>query len=586
MNNEPTPKEIKDFEAENPGLAAPKEINQWWLRSGLIALGVWAAVFWLWLKRNVFNRPVVLLILLCVRSNAAIYYVDYASGSDAANGTSTAAPWQHAPGDASAGGIVPSSVNAGDVVLFHGGIEYGFGSGLNDCITLSASGTSGNPITYRSGHLASPQWGVTPAFINAANCGTSIGALVTGSQSCITIDGLTIGGLPATAHGSDPNYSGLISSGASVVGNNITVQNCTLTNSMGCGVFFQGLFDLGSNPSGITVSNCYIGNVIFHGIFDRAGIDNFTNVGDTFTNIGLDNIGLFAEGTDQMHNGAILRNWFGGSTNKSPIIVSAPITGLTVEANTVTGTFKVCTLVDMDGEMTNTLWANNLINAANTSFEGVFRSLPDVVTACSVNMTAINNTINYKMPFGAAFYFCAQSSTVSVIFNNLTIQNNIVVGNDDGGTTPLIQINLDAAGTNLVVNMGTFVCDNNVWNPVLAAAAYGFRIGGTDENGTGATNYTFADWQTKFGKDAHSTTSVPTYNAGTFIPANGDTVTANGANLIASLSTDIRDVLRPLTGSWTIGAYQFPGGGLPVSGLNMVGGGQILVAGGGQILVK
>ena len=35
---------------------------------------------------------------------AADYYVDFDAGHDSAAGTSAAAPWQHAPGDANAAG--------------------------------------------------------------------------------------------------------------------------------------------------------------------------------------------------------------------------------------------------------------------------------------------------------------------------------------------------------------------------------------------------------------------------------------------------------------------------------------------------
>src|SRR5579864_8226566 len=86
--------------------------------------------------------------------NAASYFVDYAGGADANNGTSTNAAWKHCPGDPSATGT-PASTNlaAGDTVFFKGGVTYvltaAFSPGGNTPgIALNWAGASGNPIVY------------------------------------------------------------------------------------------------------------------------------------------------------------------------------------------------------------------------------------------------------------------------------------------------------------------------------------------------------------------------------------------------------------------------------------------------------
>lgn len=489
----------------------------------------------------------------------ATYYVDYASGNDANAGTSTGAPWKHAPGDASATGLVPSAVSAGDVVLFHGGITYAFGSGLNDFISLSASGTSGSPITYRSGHLASPQWGTTPAVIDGTNCGTAEGAIVIGIVGHILIDGLSVTGVPNTAGGSDPTYAGLISIPGVCLGN-ITIQNCVLTNTAACGVFIQGLFGAGTNPSGFVINNCTFDTIGEHGVFPRGGVDNITISNNTFTFTTLDNICLyfFDEDVDSMNNVTISGNTFGSSSNKGPILVEVTVTGLTITGNTVTGSFNGWTLVALNGKVTNSLIANNLIYGTNSSFEGVFRSFPDIgpAVASYTNMVIANNTIYYLMPFGAPFYFTPGNTTGAVLFTNLTVKNNIVIANPAGSGTPLMQINENSSSTGLVVDMATFECDYNVWNPLSPAAGDGFQIGGVGESGSGSTNYTFSGWQTFSGKDTHSTTSVPVFDASTFIPAVSDTVArGKGVDLTsAGITTDIRGNTR--TVPWTIGCYQ------------------------------
>ncbi len=73
---------------------------------------------------------------------ATTYYVDYAGGSNQADGLSPQTAWKHSPGDAKATDK-PKAVAlvGGDTVLFKGGVTY-FGE-----IELTVSGTKENPIT-------------------------------------------------------------------------------------------------------------------------------------------------------------------------------------------------------------------------------------------------------------------------------------------------------------------------------------------------------------------------------------------------------------------------------------------------------
>jgi len=55
----------------------------------------------------------------------AMYYVDFVSGSDSNNGTSTGTPFQHCPGDSAATGSAASTaLAAGDTVVFKKGVTY------------------------------------------------------------------------------------------------------------------------------------------------------------------------------------------------------------------------------------------------------------------------------------------------------------------------------------------------------------------------------------------------------------------------------------------------------------------------------
>lgn len=97
-------------------------------------------------------------------ATASVYYVDYQSGSDAADGVSPEKAWKHAPGDPQADGR-PSSVRLkpGDTVRFKGGVTY------RGTIALPADGAPGAPVTY-----AGDQWGPAPAVIDGSDPVTSV----------------------------------------------------------------------------------------------------------------------------------------------------------------------------------------------------------------------------------------------------------------------------------------------------------------------------------------------------------------------------------------------------------------------------
>jgi hypothetical protein len=56
-------------------------------------------------------KRLLLIFVLCLPAMGATHYVDYATGSDTNNGTSTSTPWKHAPGMK---GLTPSGSSTGD----------------------------------------------------------------------------------------------------------------------------------------------------------------------------------------------------------------------------------------------------------------------------------------------------------------------------------------------------------------------------------------------------------------------------------------------------------------------------------------
>lgn len=123
---------------------------------------------------------------LCVATTtqAATYYVDFSSGSDANNGTSAATPFKRSPGDTNATGTAASTtLSAGDIVRFKGGVEY-FG-----WIRLLWSGSAGNHITYIGN--AAGDWGTGAAFISGSNNAVSL-FRATNIQSFIKFESLIL----------------------------------------------------------------------------------------------------------------------------------------------------------------------------------------------------------------------------------------------------------------------------------------------------------------------------------------------------------------------------------------------------------
>ncbi len=93
------------------------------------------------------------LAFISIRAAATTYYVDYVGGGDANNGTASATPWKHCPGDPSATGNAASTTLAGDdTVVFKGSVSYVFTGPFSSTsgsagIAITA-GTSGHPIHY------------------------------------------------------------------------------------------------------------------------------------------------------------------------------------------------------------------------------------------------------------------------------------------------------------------------------------------------------------------------------------------------------------------------------------------------------
>lgn len=98
-------------------------------------------------------------VALRSRSEASVFYVDYAHGSDDAAGTQPTAAWKHAPGDPTAGGkALAADLKPGDVVRFRGAVAY------RGTVRVPASGTTDQPIVF-----SGDEWGPEPAVFDGSD---------------------------------------------------------------------------------------------------------------------------------------------------------------------------------------------------------------------------------------------------------------------------------------------------------------------------------------------------------------------------------------------------------------------------------
>lgn len=209
-----------------------------------------------------FLFPLLVVLAFCAR--AGTYYVDYASGLDANNGTGTAFAWKHCPGDpAATSAAATASLLAGDTVLFKGGVSY---------VLTGASGIAiKSGVTY-DGNSAGT-WGTGQATMTDNNGANGIQAFTSaGTVSNLVFRNFRftqIGGgtLPPdpthtayAPHGIAARYGGGIGADQFV---NVLIRDCYF-GQLG---YYQNTYPVSSDSllgsgvgstgcNGLTITNC------------------------------------------------------------------------------------------------------------------------------------------------------------------------------------------------------------------------------------------------------------------------------------------------------------------------------------------
>ncbi|MGP8153998.1 MAG: hypothetical protein ACLQBQ_07650 [Smithella sp.] len=380
------------------------------------------------LKHNkILFIPLVLLLMLGYSTTifSATYYIDYASGSDANNGTSITQPWKRCPGMKGFSGSYSHS--AGDVFVFKGGVIWPVAA-LR--LTIAKSGANGNPDIYIGGQrcdvsgLAScnggTAWGSDyPIFDGGAVNGML--AIYSSGKSHITIDGIKIVNVGYT----DGSGQAIAFSG----GSGITVKNCWLQPN-GVNAFAYG-------ASSGTYSKVYFHDNIIkqagrvHVSVGDATCDDFQFYNNTMYGsydydrksyhtdgfmIGADGVGTWKATNLKIYNNKFVGDWTHGAT-------------AFIYINGTPKTYYGWKYVYI---------YNNQLTSENA-------------TGCTLSPAAIffagghsdvkvyNNTIDARSSSGTPTSHCI---AFAWRINNIEVKNNILTGCDNG-----ITIGSDTTGT-------------------------------------------------------------------------------------------------------------------------------------------
>ena len=505
-------------------------------------------------------KTVLLFTILVFASAAAsdandIYVAQSAVGANSGADCSNAKAYTffNAAANWGAGSVL---IGPGTTVHICGAITGASGATI---FTFQGSGTSGNPITLK--------W-ETGAVVQAPYMSTN-GGILAGGRSYIVLDGGTNGVLRNTLNGSagagcpgGPCTSQQDTIGLNIVnGTNVTVQNlevgpiyyrvntestsgagnCIYLNNqshLGLSNFLvqnsklhdcgNAIFDYyGASDGGITVSGTEIyrvngglkpgqgpGSGSLNGLyFHDNNVHDWDNWDDE--NIGYhnhhDSIQIY--GGTGLTNCFVWNNYFHGSFGFG----TTP--GVYLD-NTGTGNYT-CTLF------------NNLVNITSSGMGGDGAFTPQNEGGHPVTLNAYNNTLIGANVGLTGFWFSGSGVTGD-------IRNNIVSGWNFG----LYITN----GANLPT-----ISNNNSWSQAGGALF-----------ANGSANYsTVSAWTTATGKDANSSGANPNLDSN-FKPLSGSPVIGLGQNLsslcagdLAPLCRDKSGNVRPATGAWDAGVYNF-----------------------------
>ena len=524
------------------------------------------------------KRTLLLLLLLAsLPAAATTRYIAATAGTftggTACNGHTaiTAATWNS------------TTEAAGDISYVCGTIT---GTGGANILTMSWSGTSGNPITL---------FFDTGAIVQAPYCATGVG----GSQSaCVVVsgqfdvvDGQNTGLIQATLNGSPggscPGGTCTTQNGGDgvwVSNNNDTVQNLTIANLY---VHTNGGTDNfpSSSPIGIEISNGQ-SNILIH---NNTIHDQYTGIEFTESAAGSNYVAS---------NNTIYHTCWGMSVPQEGAGVN--YTGIYIVGNHVydhssvngTASCHANALHIFQGSACTTCTVTGFY-LYNNEFDGPVSST-DTTAQLYTDQNGANTTIINGYYFNNIMSFAPGdcSGTCDAAFTHANgspsfIYNNTYLCNATGTTQQAVAIQtfvltgLDARNNVITNCQMAMQSKGSTWSSNTNFNYYGNSGFGFGNSSDGACCISFATWKTDTGADANSvssasTTILPACNSSTdcsnVAPTSGSPVIGFGQNLnsictgqpnpgLGALCFDKAGNSRPSSGAWTAGAFNLSGSG-------------------------
>jgi hypothetical protein len=546
------------------------------------------------------------LLSMVAFNPANTYYIDFATGSDAALGTDTTIPWKHCPGDTNATGVAASTTpTAGDTFIFKGGVTY------TGDIAIKQSGTSGAPITYDG---TGSTWGSGVAIVDLT--ATYYHAFYSNpGKDWITLNGFDI----KNAKNQRNTVGAIIDRGGVTVTNTYTGDG---------DIYSEGvIFDLGGdnwNLLNISIHDCenaYDRSVLgAEGSGDpakiftvpclKAGIELYGGANNcTISNYNAWAVGEAALKFFGATNFFVLNSNIGGTnssmTNAGWFAVALKLSG--VSGFGAQGV--VSNLVCHEGwqyqgdESQQRCHAGDWFHFFGDN-DGVLNPTNDVHDVDLIKIKCYNDkTFQY---FNGTAYSLFESDWYNIRWINCLFLNgfsgdlefrdgdnlgflncsfidltNTVCLNPKSGASTIPYNATNIYGTNNIFltfapNSANTPCGTSGGYTNTVFPKFDYNVYYSPNNGNNVwrwngTNYSFAAWKTLTGKDANSFYSNPllvsippngsTTSSGDYHPTTNSVAYLAGANLSGVTTVDYENTTRTIP--WTISALLSSGGGTP-----------------------
>ncbi len=411
---------------------------------------------------------------------------------------------------------------------------------ISTALTVQGSGMAGNPITIYfepDAKMSAPYW---PSAWQGG------GAITVMQKDYITIDGGVNGVIEATANGTaSANQQRSVGVGG-VVASNFIVKNLTISN------MYVRTSDTDEKADGAGIMNtCTLAPYGFH---DFSATNNVIH--DAYVGITMD-YGTVSN-VDISHNTIYNVNWGGNIGDRG---TGSLATNISVHDNHIYNFANWNDTVgnwyhhngfygwaESGGALNDAYFYNNTIGPG---FGGAYQTSGVFFSGHVSNIYIFNNLFT-----AASDEYVANGLVTggNFVFNNTFIGGGVGIAVNSNG---LVENNLIEKGTAIadLYQTSAFFADYNLGYSLRPAEAYALSTTGTSHF------YSFAQWQA-LGQDIHGLNADPKLDVNYQLQAGSPAIGA-GTNLAAyclsvpTLCQDKDGNLRPATGVWDMGAYQF-----------------------------